>query len=749
MKASLNEAAALFMKIKPNDLFELSSFQELLYKIAVDDSYPEISRKKILQAARKIEGIIDVYRNSSPETDSAKSDLVNEIGDLIKDAVNVMEKKGTAGTAIYNYISEDADIDMLEAFISESTELISKAEEALILLDTDPENTEAVDSIFRVFHNIKGTSSFFKLSLLSEMAHGAESFLNRIRDRKIRYTPVCSDLILRSVDMFKELFGSVQNAMTENKPFLRPDNYNDLMRVLAKPEKAGLSDIHIKKKSFSKKTVSSGKLRGVPPAKANAEEKKTKASASNENDERTAPKLMEAEASFLQDKEQNKIKQIKAETLPLKDKEQADIRQIRTEPPPCLSDSASSPQPRKRMKAMDRPGTKSFIRIPVRRLDRFVDMVGELVLAHAMIVQDETVTGGKHYELLKKIAGTSKIIRELQHMSMAIRMISLKKTFWKMTRLVTNLAERLGKEVVLVTKGEETEIDRNMAEMIKGPLAYILRGVVNNNIELPDIREKMGKPRCGTLHLSAYHSGSNVVVKIEDDGQGLDRKAILAKAVRKGLIRKIPGQPMSDQEVFNFLFEPEFFADKGIADFSGRDEKADVLKKNIQALRGDIEFESDLGKGSVFKINLPLTLAIIDGMLVRVGREKYVIPLLSIVRSVQPSAKDISTVLHQGEVLCLQEKLVPILRLADLFEIEDAEQDITRAIVIVIEKGKNQAGVLVDELIGSQQIVIKTLGETIQNIPGISGSSIMPDGRVGLILDVRELVRLANMRKYQ
>ncbi len=632
-----------------------------------------------------------------------------------------MDKKGKTNTAIYNDISEDTDIDMLEAFISESTELISKAQEALILLDTDPENTEAVDNIFRVFHNIKGTSSFFKLSLISEMAHGAESFLNRIRDRKIRYTPVCGDLMVRSVDMFKELFRAVQNAMTERKSFLKPDNYDDLMSVLAKPEQAGISDKDTKKWASPKKTVSSAKSRIIPAAEDNAEE-----SADND-DERTDAKQTEAEALFF------------------KDKEQADIKQIRAEPP-SLSNSASSPQPRKRVKGHVQ-NTKSFVRVPVRRLDRFADMVGELVLAHAMMAQDETVTRGKHYELLKKIVRTNKIIRELQQMSMAIRMISLKKTFRKMARLVRTLADNLGKEVALVTKGEDTEIDRNMAEMIKSPLAHILRNVVNNDIEPPEIREKTGKPRCGTVHLSAYHSGSNVVVKIEDDGQGLDRGAILAKAVSKGLVRDMPDQPLSDQKVFNLIFEPGFFTRENISDFSACYGGADVFKKNIQTLRGQIEIETDPGRGSVFKMNFPLTMAIIDGMVVRVGPERYVIPLLSIVRSVQPSEKDISTVFHQGEMLSLQGKLIPILRLADIFEIKGTEQDLTRAIVMIVEKGGNQAGVVVDELIGSQQIVIRTLGETIQNIPGISGSSIMPNGRVCLILDADELVRLANMGK--
>lgn len=681
MNISIHDAAALLIQLEPDDAVELVRYHEMLKALSGDVSYPESSRNKIAEAMQNIAEII-AGKSLSP----GKS--MEEAGKQIQEAIYQMEQDQTDGTPggeddmdkseSESYMSDDMDPELLAAFITESGELITKAEESLLSLENNPEDTEAVGVVFRAIHTIKGTSAFFNLALLTELSHRAESFLSRIRDKEIRYAGGYADLALRSVDMIKDILNSVKDIL-DSKPFVKPDGYDELMTNLANPEALGISD----KSALMPETVSSEESVSQPVI---------------EEDETKADKAEESEAQM-----------------------------------PSLKEPSKQ-------------SVESSVRVPIERLDRFIDMVGELVVAHSMVVQDEVLSSGVHYDLVKKVAHTSKIVRELQSMSMSMRMIPLKSTFRKMARLVRDLARKTGKNISFVTDGEDTEIDRNMVDFINDPLIHMVRNAVDHGIETPEEREKTDKPPVGTIQLSAYHSAGNVVVEIRDDGKGFDRDAILSKAIERGLFYDDPEiyATISDREVYNLIFEPGFSTAKIVSDISGRGVGMDVVRKNVEALRGQIEIQSQYGYGSIFKMNLPLTLAIIDGMVVRVGHETYVAPTLSIVRSVQPNPEDITTVLKRGEMLLLQGKLIPLFRLASLFEIQGAEQDLTKGIVMVVEDDNKQVGLIIDELIGSQQIVIKTLGEVFKNIPGISGSAIMPNGRVGLILDIGGLVRLAN-----
>jgi len=270
--------------------------------------------------------------------------------------------------------------------------------------------------------------------------------------------------------------------------------------------------------------------------------------------------------------------------------------------------------------------------------------------------------------------------------------------------------------------------------------------VVYLYIVLPEERRAAGKPEQGTVKLAAYHSAGSVVVEISDDGKGLDREVIIAKGKERGLISNAPdfdARSLSDRDVFNLIFEPGFSTAKVVTDVSGRGVGMDVVKRNIELLRGQVEIKAEPGRGSVFKMSLPLTLAIIDGMVIHVGRETYVIPTISIIRSVKPASGDVCSVFGQGEMLQLQGNLIPLHRMSQLYGIAEAAEDLYQAVVVVVEDGPRKAGLVIDELVGRQQVVIKNLGETMQNIPGISGGAIMPDGRVGLILDVGGLLRFA------
>lgn len=730
---SLDDVAALLIQLEPDDLSGLGSLRDSLNVIADDEALPELSRENVIQAAKEIEGIIETGV-SDPES------VISEAGRLIQEAMYAMDENGTtkekpkqSGDSVSeqedvpppedtqsDYMPEDVDLELLGEFVTEGMDLIANAEEALLTLENDPEDMEAVGTVFRAFHTIKGNSAFLELIIITEMAHHAESLLSRVRDGEIRYAGGYADLALRSLDMIKELIKSTQDA-SEGNPFPKPEGYDDLMMQLTDPEKAVLSDEDNEK--------APPRIGDILVAQGKVDQETVEAAASP----RIGDILVAQGTVTREDVEEAEAhkgeKQIGAEIVRSKSATVKDVaKAIRTQ---------------KQMQGAKKQVVEASVRVSTDRLDRLIDAVGELVVAHSMLAQDDMIASSNNHDVLKKVAHTSKIVRELQDMSMSLRMVPLKMTFQKMTRLVRDLARKMGKDVNFITEGEDTEIDRNMADAIKDPLVHMVRNAVDHGIEMPDVRKKAGKPGQGVVRLSAYHSAGSVVVEVTDDGKGLDRDVILSKAQEKGMVSD--GASMSDKEVFNLIFAPGFSTAKTVTDVSGRGVGMDVVRKNIEALRGHAEIQSELGKGSVFQMKLPLTLAIIDGMVARVSSETYVIPTLSIVTSIKADQENLSSVLKKGEMLKLQGNLIPLFRLDRLFEIEGAEQDTDQAVVVVIEDSSSQAGLIIDELIGRQQVVIKTLGESMRNIPGISGGAIMPSGQVGLILDVGGLVKLANV----
>ncbi|MCD6271320.1 MAG: chemotaxis protein CheA, partial [Deltaproteobacteria bacterium] len=579
-----------------------------------------------------------------------------------------------------------------------------------------PDDEDSVGMVFRAFHTIKGTAAFMDLTLISEMGHHAENLLSRVRDGEIRYTGGYADLALRSLDMLKDLINGVEEALG-GAPFIKTPGYDELMRILENPEKAGISekaddvdqprigDILVVQGKVSREDVEAAekpRLGDILVAQGVTTREKVEQAEKTKADKPLGAALVKAGAASVKDVG----------------------KALRTQ------------------RAKTKSAVDTSIRVSTDRLDRLIEMVGELVIAHSMVAQDEIVCGSEDHDFLKKVAHTSKIVRELQDMSMSLRMIPLKSTFQKMVRLVRDLAHKTGKKVTLLTEGEETEIDRNMADAIKDPLVHMVRNAVDHGIETPDVRMDVNKPETGTVNLSAYHSAGSVVVEIRDDGKGIDKEVILEKAWEKGLVSD--GSAMSDREIFNLIFEPGFSTAKEVTDVSGRGVGMDVVKKNIEAIRGQAEIQSEPGKGSVFQMKLPLTLAIIDGMVAKVGSEIYVIPMVSIITSIKPEPKDLSTVINKGEMLAFHGSLVPLFRLTSLFDIQGGEEDLENSLIVVIEDDGNRAGLVIDELVVRQQVVVKTLGETMKNVVGISGGAIMPNGRVGLILDIGGLVRLAH-----
>jgi two-component system chemotaxis sensor kinase CheA len=333
-------------------------------------------------------------------------------------------------------------------------------------------------------------------------------------------------------------------------------------------------------------------------------------------------------------------------------------------------------------------------------------------------------------------------VRELQDLSMSMRMVPLKPTFQKLARLVRDVAHKNGKLVELVTSGEDTEIDRTMVDVVGDPLVHMVRNAIDHGIEFAAERMANGKPAAGVVRLSAHHAGGNVVVELSDDGRGLNRDKIVAKAIERGLIASDKG--MSESDVFNLIFAPGFSTADAITDLSGRGVGMDVVRRNVEALRGRVEITSVPGQGTTFTVRLPLTLAVTDGMLVRVGTERYVVPLTNIHMSFRPEPSMLQTVAGQGEVVTLRGEVMPVLRLHRLLAVPGATTDPTRALLMIVGDGRQRrTALLVDELLGQQQVVAKSLGDGVGQVPGVAGGAILGDGRVGLILDVAELVALA------
>lgn len=690
-KLTLNDIAALIVQIGPTDRADLARVREALNDITECSS--SSVQRPVSEAIQKIDRIMGGKVSDS-------SGLLAEVGGLIEEAIDAMEENGrgemrspvpepdqgpVVKSATENEQSDslpvEADPAILEEFITESRELIASAEVALLDLETDPENAEAINTVFRAFHTIKGTSAFLGLDLVSDLAHRAESLLSRIRDREIRCTGGYADLALRSVDMLKELIEGVQGDLG-GQPMAAPDGLDDLMVLLVEPEAACISD-------ESDETAETPlRLGDILVTQGEADHEEIEAAAINHGDQPIGQALR-----------------------------------------------------KQRSVAGLGRAAESSVRVRADRLDHLIELVGELVIGHSMVEQDETVNSVGHHELLRKVSHMGKMVRELQGLSLSMRMVRFKATFQKMARLVRDLARKQGIMVDFIPVGEETEIDRNMVDVINDPLVHLVRNAVDHGIEPPEERARNGKPRKGVLLLKAYHSGGSVVVKIQDDGRGLNRDKIVRKAIAKGLIESDKG--MSEGEVFNLIFQPGFSTADRVTDVSGRGVGLDVLRRGVEALRGRIEVSSEFGKGCSFSVRLPLTMAITDGMLVKVGGQRYILPTININMSFRPDAQALSTIAGRGEMVIFQGELMPIFRLHRLFDIDGAVEDPTDGLLIIIGDNDHRCALLVDELLGKQQVVAKSLGDGIGKVQGVSGGAILGDGRVGLILEPQGIAALA------
>lgn len=445
---------------------------------------------------------------------------------------------------------------------------------------------------------------------------------------------------------------------------------------------------------------------------------------------------------------QNLLKRLEAATqagdLPAGEK----IAEKRTEPASSAAPEVTGKTPAP-LQASSAPvegsgqaGGESVVKVATGRLDALVNSVGELVIAQAMVAQDlgNGVSAGDQ-RLARNLSHLGKITRGLQELSMSMRMVPIAGVFQKMARLARDVGRKAGKDVDFVQVGGETELDRNVVEAISDPLIHMVRNSIDHGLENPQDREKAGKPRAGKVVLKACHQAGNVVVEITDDGRGLNQPRIVQKAIAAGLVKE--GQELTEQQIFQLIFHPGLSTAEKVTDISGRGVGMDVVRKNVEALRGRIEIASTAGKGSTFTVRLPLTLAVIDGLIVKVGTERYIIPITSIEQSIRPTAAQLSSVGGKGELCMVRERLLPMVRLHRLFNVVPRTEDPTAALVVIVQEGSHRCCLLVDQLIGQQQVVIKSVGKEIGQLQGIAGCAILGDGNVSLILDVAGIIHSA------
>jgi two-component system, chemotaxis family, sensor kinase CheA len=432
-----------------------------------------------------------------------------------------------------------------------------------------------------------------------------------------------------------------------------------------------------------------------------------------------------------------------APAAPPKPQEQPSA-QVQQQPPQQVPQTITQPaQPAAGQQETTEAHDKESIKVSTIRLDKLINTVGELVIAQLMVAE-ETSSNALDSGLSRKVVHQSKIIRELQELSMVMRMVPIQGVFQKMARIVRDLSHKTGKKIDYITHGEETELDRNIVDKITDPLVHMIRNSVDHGIELPEERAKAGKNPVGQIELSAYHQAGNIVIEIRDDGKGLNKERILQKAIENGFAEQ--GQSLSDDEIYKFVFRAGLSTAEKVTAVSGRGVGMDVVKRNIDSLRGKIDIASTPGQGSTFTIRLPLTLAIIDGQIVRVGQERYIIPINSIIHSFRPAQGQVQSIQHSAEVVTVSGELLPIIRLYKHFNARPQSENICDGLLVVVEADGTKCCLFVDDLLGQQQVVIKSLGEGLGKVMGVSGGAIMGDGRVCLILDVPGLIELGYIK---
>ena len=573
----------------------------------------------------------------------------------------------------------DGDVEMLQLFCAEAQDLLQDIEQGVLVLESNPKDSATIDTVFRAFHTFKGNVGVMKLVVLQQLTHELESLLDAARRGTFELGRESIDVILAGEDVLKRYVDEMASQLTGGSRSAK----------VAFPIPRIIGDVHA---LLARKPGASSVVPESPPR-------------------RPAPTPAPVAAPVRPDAEADGSVHDHARPT--------DAQQV-------------DPKPR--------AAAGGIVRVDTLKLDGLIDLVGELVIAQSMVVQSPEVRNVASVHLSRCLGQLRGITSDLQRTAMSLRMVPIRNTFQKMARLVRDLGVQQGKDIQLILEGEDTELDRNIVEELGDPLVHMIRNSADHGIEPQAERLAKGKPAAGTITLRAFHRGGFIVIEIQDDGRGLDPDRIRTKAIERGLVKS--EENIDERAIFDLIFAPGFSTAEIVTDLSGRGVGMDVVRRNIERMRGKIEIDSSIGRGTIFTISLPLTLAIIEGLLVGVGDQRYVIPTLSVRESFRPLPSMVTTVQGRGEMVSVRGRLTPVLRLGKHLNTPARATDLSSGILVVVESGQDSRCLFVDELIGKQEVVIKSLGDMFDQQTDFAGAAILGDGRVGLILDVNSLVKL-------
>lgn len=633
--------------------------------------------------------------------------------------------------------------EILEDFLVEAFELIEQIDHDLVELEANPEDLELLNRIFRVAHTVKGSSSFLNFDVLTKLTHHMEDVLNKARHGELKITPDIMDVVLESVDMMKALLRSIRERGNDTDAGV---SITDICHRLT-----AINEGRDPNADENRQAQPQEEIQSKPQEDSQPEPQ----SAMDQEPEVDVNSLSEAEVEA---EIERLLKVRKAEDQARRDKqkqnsEQSAVQTPESTPAPAPT-PAAKPAPKKESKESNAPAHSSAsaveqtIRVEVKRLDNLMNLIGELVLGKNRLLKiyddvEERYEGEKFLEELNQVVSAlSLVTTDIQLAVMKTRMLPIAKVFNKFPRMVRDLSRELGKQIDLEISGEETELDKSIVEEIGDPLVHIIRNSCDHGVESPKERLAAGKPEKGIIQLKAYNEGNHIVVEIVDDGKGIDALAVKMKALERGLITEREVDSMSDKEAYSLIFKPGFSMAKQVTNVSGRGVGMDVVKTNIEKLNGIIDIDSEVGKGTIIKLKIPLTLAIIQSLLVGSQEEFYAIPLASVKETVRVPVDNIYTI-EGKNVLRLRDEVLSLVRLSDLFGVKQVFESGDQTYVVVINVADSKLGIIVDSLIGQEEIVIKSLGNYLQNIRGIAGGTIRGDGKVTLIVDVGMIMDMA------
>ncbi len=583
----------------------------------------------------------------------------------------------------------DEDAELLSGFVQESQEHLDSIENNVLEWENNPDDLDIVNAIFRPFHTIKGMAGFLNLKEIQTTAHELENLLDAAREGRIGFSQELADLILKGVDILGEMIQGVDLQLQgKSAPStIRKSEaiINHVRMVLDNPDVLQdvprMGEILLKEKAVKPDELSDALIQQYS------------------GDKRLLGEILMEEKKVSPEKVVN-----------------------------ALNVQANKAR---------QSSTAKSLRVDTSKMDILFDMVGELVITNNMLRQNPHIQGINDRRMQSDLSQLKRITDVLQNVSLSMRMVPIGATFQKMRRVVYDLAKKSGKKIRLKISGEGTEIDRTLVDSLYDPLLHMVRNSCDHGIEMPKARAKAGKDETGVVELLAYHKGGYIFIEIRDDGAGINTERVLAKALEKGLIGE--DEELDRRDLLNLIFHPGFSTAANVTDVSGRGVGMDVVKGNITRLGGKVDIQSTAGQGSTFMIKIPLTLAIIDGIVALVGHEQYILPTIHVREALKVEKTQFNRIAGKGETLLVRNRVFPLVRLHDLFHVEDAKTNAWEGIVVLVETESRDVALLVDEITGKQEVVIKNLGEKFKDIQGISGGAILGDGKVGLILDVNQL----------